>query len=204
MRVIDISRPMLAAPLYPGDPSPYIERISATDAGDDFNTGVLHASLHAGTHLDAPLHAVPEGTDAASLAPDVFLGECAVADFAGEMDGEQAEALLASLGKVQRLLLRGGGTLSPYAAYVLADAGLCLVGVEGVSVSSAPYDEQVHRILLSAGVALLEGLDLSQAAAGRYLLIAAPLRIEGAEASPVRAMLLQRQGIDWDENTWRR
>ena len=78
------------------------------------------------------------------------------------------------------------------------------LGVEGVSVSSAPYDEQVHRILLSAGVALLEGLDLSQAAAGRYLLLAAPLRIEGAEASPVRAMLLQRQGIDWDENTWRR
>ena len=143
-------------------------------------------------------------TDAASLAPDVFWGECAVADFAGEMDGEQAEALLASLGKVQRLLLRGGATLSPYAAYVLADAGLCLVGVEGVSVSSAPYDEQVHRILLSAGVALLEGLDLSQAAAGRYLLLAAPLRIEGAEASPVRAMLLQRQSIDWDENTWMR
>ena len=102
------------------------------------------------------------------------------------------------------VLLRGNVTLSPFAAYVFADAGLCLVGVEGVSVSSAPYDEQVHRILLSAGVALLEGLDLSKAEAGKYFLTAAPLCIEGAEASPVRAMLIQRQNIDWDENTWRR
>ena len=76
---------------------------------------------------------------------------------------------------------------------MLADAGLSLLGVEGQSVAGAECTVTVHRQLLDAGVLLLEGLDLSGVEEGTYFLIAAPLKIAGADGSPVRAMLLERQ-----------
>ena len=105
--------------------------------------------------------------------------------------GDQAEQLLPHL--QQRVLFRGNMTISESAAFVLSDAGLRLVGVEAPSVASPEEDVAVHRQLLMNGVALLENLDLSAVEPGIYYLIAAPLKIAGAEAAPVRALLLERQ-----------
>ena len=81
----------------------------------------------------------------------------------------------------------------PSAAFVLADSGLRLLGVEGQSVAPAGCTVAVHRRLLSSGMVLLEGLDLSGVEEGIYFLMAAPLKIDGADGSPVRAILLERQ-----------
>ena len=197
MRVIDISRPLLTAPLYPGDPPPRLERLSSLDTGDDFTTSALYACLHTGTHLDAPAHALPDMPGVCELASEVFLGECAVVPFDGVMTGRQAEDLLARTGSMQRLLLKGQALLSPSAAFVLSGAGLLLLGCEGPSIAQEPYTLEVHRTLLGAGTALLEGLDLSGAAPDRYFLLAPPLAVQGAEASPVRAMLIARERLDW-------
>lgn len=192
MKILDISRELLTAPVYPGDPAPRLEPLCRTDYGDVCNTSSLHACLHNGTHLDAPRHFVPDGADVAAVPLAACAGECQVVAFDGLLLGAQAEAILARL-RQPRLLLKGQAELSPSAAFVLADAGLTLLGVEGQSVAGAECTVTVHRQLLDAGVLLLEGLDLSGVEEGTYFLIAAPLKIAGADGSPVRAMLLERQ-----------
>lgn len=195
MRMIDITREMLGAPVYPGDPAPRLEALSRMELGDMYSTSSLHACLHTGTHLDAPRHFVPDGADAAGIPLEDCMGECRIAAWDGLLLGAQAEELIRRLGSnfPPRLLLKGSAQISPSAAFVLADSGIRLLGVEAQSVAPADCTAAVHRQLLDGGMLLLEGLDLSAAEEGTYFLFAAPLKIEGADGSPVRAVLLERQ-----------
>ncbi len=184
---MDISREWLSAPVYPGDPVPKTEKISDLHLGDECSTSVIHACLHTGTHMDAPCHFWEGAGDAQSIELSVCCGDCCVIEANGTLVGEQLEKYMWMT--PSRILFKGDVTLSQSAAFVLMDAGVRLVGVEGMSV--APYDAEaeVHRLLLSGGVVILEGLDLSKVEAGQYILHAAPIRIAGADGAPVRALL---------------
>jgi arylformamidase len=160
---------------------------------------------HAGTHVDAPLHWLPGGADADAIPLIACFGSATVVDAAGH-DRVSADVIpQAALRRGHRVLLRTdnserrlarqGGfhedfvALAPDAAELFARAAVALVGVDYLSVESPAGDGSVHRTLLRAGIVLLEGLDLSEVAAGDYNLIALPLRLQGGEASPVRAIL---------------
>lgn len=201
MKIIDISREMLQAPLYPGDPSPRLEPLSRLELGDECNLSALYTCLHSGTHLDAPLHFIPDGQSADQVLLEACVGECSVVEFDGLLLGAQAEELLPDL--KPRVLFKGKTELSPSAAFVLSDAGLLLLGVEGQSAAPVECTAPVHRQLLGSGMVLLEGLDLSQVKPGVYFLFAPPLRIEGGDGSPVRAVLVEREEIDWNEQLWK-
>lgn len=191
MKLLDITREWTGAPVFPGDPPPQVTTLQSMAAGDAFTVHAFSGCLHNGTHLDAPLHAVPDAPDIASLPLEQSIGECCVIPYEGVLLGDAAERLLPR--NASRVLFKGNMTISRSAAFVLADAGLQLVGVEGASVASPEEDIAVHRHLLMNGMVLLENLDLSQAEAGMYFLFAAPLKITGVEAAPVRAILLERQ-----------
>ncbi len=202
MELIDISRELMHAPVYPGDPAPALKKLTNMSAGDSCNTTLLATCLHNGTHLDAPKHFFPQGEGVDAVPLDACIGECTVVECNGLLLGDEAEELLPRLKK--RTLLKGDVQLTPSAAFVLSGAGMVLLGVEGTSVAPPEYAEAVHRQLLGAGIVLLEGLDLSAAKQGvPYLLMAAPLRIGGVDGAPVRAVLAEPQRIDWDERTWR-
>ncbi len=68
MRIIDISRELMSAPIYPGDPMPEIEPLQRIALGDTCNTSTLNICAHNATHLDAPLHFVPDGRNVASVS----------------------------------------------------------------------------------------------------------------------------------------
>ena len=191
VKVIDISREMISAPVYPGDPAPRLQELSRLSLGDGCNLSALSWCLHNGTHLDAPLHFLPDGEDAAEVPLESCVGECLVVACSGVLLGAQVDALLEKQ-RPERLLFKGDVTISPSAAFVLADAGIRLLGVEAPSVALPEEAGEVHRQLLSSGMVLLEGLDLSQAGTGYYYLFAAPLKIAGADGTPVRAVLLER------------
>ncbi len=200
--LIDITRELTKAPVYPGDPAPVLRPLASIAAGDVCNTTLLTACLHNGTHMDAPRHFIPDGTSIDAVPLDVCIGECVVIEYHGLLLGDAAEDLLPRLKK--RVLFKGDVQLSPSAAFVLSDAGVVLLGVESPSVAPPEYTAQVHRQLLGAGMVLLEGLDLSKAQEHTpYLLMAAPLRIGHADGAPVRAVLAEPQRIDWNENMWR-
>ena len=192
MKIIDISRELLSAPVYPGDRVPSVTHVTDTSLGDVATVSDISACLHNGTHLDAPCHFFPAAADVNDYPLDTLCGECFVVEANGVLTGEEMENILARRVGIERLLIKGDATLSQSAAFVLCDAGLKLIGVEGTSVAAASETAVVHRKLLAEPIAILENLDLSAASEGWYLLFAAPIKIDGADGAPVRALLLER------------
>lgn len=184
---IDISREWTTAPLYPGDPPPRLEKLSDMHLGDECNTTVLHACVHTGTHIDAPCHFLEAAGGIEEIPLSVCCGDCCVIEATGMLVGEQLEKYMWMT--PSRILFKGDVHLTQSAAFVLMDAGVRLVGVEGTSVAPPDAEASVHRQLLSAGVVVLEGLDLSGVSAGQYYLHAVPVKIAGCDGAPVRALL---------------
>ena len=193
MEIIDISRDLLKTPVYPGDPEGYVDNIKSMRAGDNCNLNAVYTCLHTATHVDAPLHFV-EGAGAMETLPlDLFIGECLVVETPpGPITGAFAEENFPWDG-CERLLIKGNGLshLMESSAYYIADSGIKLVGTDSQTIGISGANQTVHRALLSENIPIIEGLDLSNVAPGRYFLMAQPLKIAGVEAAPLRAVLVK-------------
>lgn len=197
MKLWDITRELTGATVYPGDPAPRLIRTQQMELGDICNLTTLSLCAHNGTHMDAPLHFIPEGEDISQVSLEACCGSCRVVEWEGPLLGDAAERLADRYPGVKRWLFKGDMRVDISAAYVLADGGPLLIGVEAQSLASFDQTERVHRHLLSEGVLILEGLDLSAVSPGEYTLYAAPLKIAGCEGAPVRALLTDdRDSLD--------
>ena len=192
VKFYDISRELTTAPVYPGDPAPQLSRLSDMALGDAYTASQITMSLHNGTHVDAPCHFFPDADDVTAIPLTQAIGECRVVECDGVLLGDEAERIMRRVGAAERILFKGTATLSQNAAFVLADAGVRVIGVESDSVAPAAETAVVHRALLSEHILLLENLDLSAVEEGTYFLFAAPVKIAGADGAPVRAVLVER------------
>lgn len=208
MTLFDISRPLSTALApWPGD-TPFVHRLTWRIAdGAACNVGAVSMGTHNGTHADAPFHYLADGAPIDQLDPALFVGPAVVADVttAGWTITREALADAAPLlanGGVPRLLLKTGAwpdsarfparlpLLAPDVPAWLAAQGVRLLGLDVPSVDAIDSkDLPIHHALARAGVLILESLDLTGITAGRYELIALPLRIVDGDASPVRAVL---------------
>ena len=189
MLIYDISREVLSAPVYEGDPKPSLQRLKRIEDGSLYNLSSVSLCNHTGTHIDAPLHFDDEGKDISSMRLSQFYGKCTVVTIEGILTGEDMERLLPHCER--RLILHSSGNayLSVSAARVIADSKLVLIGTDALSIAP-PFDEFMpHMELARAGIAVLEGLFLEGVPDGSYTLCAFPLKIAGAEAAPCRAIL---------------
>lgn len=203
--LLDITRPLTPdAPPFPGDP-PLALREAAGHAAHGYRTTALSLCAHSGTHLDFPAHLFPGGATLEAYPAGRFLLPARVAD-AGDARSVSA-ALARSAGNAAGMAVlfrtrnsavrdldpaRGFVALDPEAAEALVRAGCALAGLDGPSADPLEAaDLPAHRILLGAGVFILENLDLSAAEPGDYTLACLPLLVPGLEASPVRAVLLR-------------
>ena len=189
MKLYDISRELFSTPVYPGDPAPKYEKICRISMGDLCNLSGFFTGSHGATHIDAPLHFLQDGASIEQMPLESFFGPCRVLTASGILTGQQIDKL--SLYPGQRLLFRGGAFLSQSAAFALADAGVVLVGPDQQSIAPAGDEEAPHVELLARGIPILEGLYLDDVADGIYTLCAFPLKLQGLEASPVRAVLIR-------------
>jgi arylformamidase len=199
--IIDISRPIGPdTPVWPGDPPVVVERVARVEAGDPADVSRLQLGTHTGTHVDPPAHFLPGGVTVDELPLDVLVGPAVVADLTGvpSIGPGVLEGLGLPTGTV-RLLLKTGreaadraadGLLSADGARWLVDRGVLLVGADTLSVEAATDAYPVHRLLLGAGVVLVEGLDLGSVTPGPYQLVCLPLRITGGDGAPARAVLM--------------
>lgn len=150
-------------------------------------------SPHVGTHADAPSHVIAGGAAMGEVPLEAYIGPARVIDL--PVKGEVgADALPPRCLRVPRVLFRtrGKAFLSPLAALRLVERGAILVGTDALSIDPADADDlPAHRTLLSRGVALLEHLALDAVEPGDYRLVALPLRFDGLDASPVRAILIR-------------
>ncbi len=171
--------------------------------GERNNSSALKMSAHAGTHVDAPFHFVPDGATIESLPLELFIGPALVqeVDAVRHITKEHVGAI--DLKGVSRVLFKTRNSqllhqphydpdfvaFSVEAAEALVARGMKLVGLDYLSVAHADEQVPVHRAFLDHGVVLLEGIDLSEIKPGRYELICFPVRLRGSDGAPCRAVL---------------
>lgn len=191
MKLIDISQEVFSCAVYPGDPKPEKQTLAATSCGDLYNLTALSMCAHNGTHIDAPFHFLSEGKTVDQMDLDCFVGRCYVARHSGDVTADHATAILQKAAGVPRILIAGPATVTANAARVFADGGIRLLGNESQSVGPEDAPMEVHKILLSHEIALLEGIVLQDVPEGWYILSAVPLNLGGADGAPCRAYLMQ-------------
>ena len=194
MKIIDISQEVFSCNVYPGDPQPTLERVVSIDKGDEYNMSTLSMCVHNGTHIDAPFHFLNDGNTVEQIPLEYFVGTCYVVQRDGELTASDAESIMLEAKEhnaAERILIGGNVTVTAEAAKVFADNGINLIGNEGVSIGPVDVPMEVHKILLSANVVLLEGIVLKDVPEGVYFLNAAPLNLAKLDGSPCRAFLIQ-------------
>jgi len=192
LKIIDITRETFSAPVYPGDTIPALEWKKQISAGDEYNYSQILLGAHSGTHADAPLHFIDGGGDITAIPSDALIGECRVIEAPPEaLTGAYVERHFPPM--CERILIKGGATFTDSAAQEAAMlSGLKLIGTQALSIASSNGSpRKPHLAFLRKGIVILEGLELSQVAPGRYFLIAAPLKLAGAEGAPARVFLIQ-------------
>ncbi len=208
----DISAPLGSAPVWPGD-RPFSLQGDRDRDGSGCLLSALSLCSHSATHIDFPGHVRQGGRLLDDYRLQRFILPAWVVSIAGEKRAVTASALrkglpggMVSPGEAvlfktdnseRRLLSRPAFvqdfvSISPDAAHLCAAGKAGLVGIDYLSVDEYGSESlPVHHILLEGDVLILEGIDLSAVPAGRYTLICLPLSLGGAEASPVRAVLLR-------------
>ena len=208
--LIDISRtlnPSIA--VWPGDTPFAMTTVLAKRDGVSVNLTTLTLSAHTGTHADAPYHFDDNGATLATLDLAPYWGLAQVVTVY-KADGalEPADFVHADLTKAPRLLVRSAASAGDPAVFptaivypslalanYLGSLGIVLYGADAPSMDDVeskvlPGHQALHR----NGIAILEGLDLSQAPDGLYELVALPLKIAGGDGTPVRAALRTLEG----------
>jgi arylformamidase len=203
-RLWDISPPLQAdTPVFPGDTA-YQQHWSATlSPGCPVNVSAITLSPHAGAHADAPLHYDPQGAAAGALDLAPYLGPCRVIHAIGCGPLVRPEYLAGHLKSLPaRVLIRvyrhmpqthfdtALPALAPETIEQLADLGVLLIGTDSASIDPAASKTlDSHQVIRRRGLRVLENLLLDDVPEGDYELIALPLKLMTADASPVRAVL---------------
>jgi len=173
-RVIDISVALeRQLPTWPGSRGHRTYRTMAIESGDAANVTQLEMDVHAGTHVENSLHFLADGDPVAQIAIERLVGP-ALWHAADPIFDPQYVALTAE------------------AAHWLVDRHVDVVGIDYLSVQRFEDPPETHRILMRAGIAIIEGLDLSDAGPGVYDLVCLPLSLSRAEAAPARVVLVER------------
>lgn len=210
MTIYDISLTISPSlPTWPGDPGLTLEQFEAMDQGAHVNVTRISSSVHLGTHVDAPHHFLNDGRTVEELPLDVLTGPCYVAQLPDGIDAITAEVLDRTeitpdmkrvlFGTSNSHLWAKGETkfqedfvaITEDGAEWLVARGVQLVGVDYLSVAPFGDSEPTHKVLLKAGVVVVEGLNLSVVMRGFYDLYCLPLKIAGSDGAPARAILVQ-------------
>ena len=195
MKIYDISRELLGATVYPGDPHPTLTTLASMNEGALYNLTAISACCHNGTHVDAPRHFINDGKTVAQMDIHKTVGYAFVAEHSGDVDEKDAERMLRKAREhgeevAKRILIKGDATVTKEAANAFYRGGVSLLGVESQSVGPIDAPMEVHKILLNQEVVLLEGIRLSEVAEGAYFLFAAPINIGESDGAPCRAVLV--------------
>jgi arylformamidase len=206
-KVWDISPPVhTGSPVFPGDAAFASVWAARIGPGCPVNVSTLTLSPHTGAHADAPLHYDDAGSPVGLLDLAPYLGPCRVIHAMGCGPLVQWEHLAHALARLPpRVLVRTyakapishwDDALAAYAPETverLADLGVCLIGIDTASIDPAASKTlDSHQVIRRRNLRVLENLVLDDVPEGDYELIALPLKLTTADASPVRAVLRER------------
>jgi arylformamidase len=205
-RWLDISVPIYSGMVHwPDNPPIQIERVQDIGSGDAANVSKISFGVHTGTHMDAPIHFLPDGQGIDIMPLSATIGPARVIEIGDPTSIKVEELRPHDIRQGERILLRTSNSvrcwqtdsfvedfvyLTQGAARYLAQQRIRAVGVDYLSVGGFRNDGvENHQALLEAGIWIIEGLNLSQVQPGTYDLICLPLRIVGSDGAPARAAL---------------
>ncbi|MCI0520280.1 MAG: cyclase family protein [Chloroflexi bacterium] len=209
MHIYDISLPISPAmPTWPGDSPIELQRTARMEDGEMCNITAMSMSVHTGTHVDAPYHFLGGDTLTVERMSLKTLSGRAYVLHLPDVDLITKEVLENAdiPPRTRRLLFKTRNSalwadptapffedfvaISADGATYLVERGVKLIGVDYLSVAPFAASEPTHQILLKGGVVLVEGLDLSKVAQGRYTLHCLPLKLVASDGAPARAILI--------------
>lgn len=204
-RILDISPPIRGSTaVWPGDTEYRREVRLSLARGDNLELSAIRTTLHIGAHADAPSHFVAGGAAIGARPLELYFGPCQVVAVTLPRHLRIRPEHLHERIQSRRVLFKTGSfpdperfstdfnSLSPELLDWLHHRGVRLVGIDTPSID--PFEDRAlesHRAVARHDMANLEGLVLDHVAPGFYTLIALPLRLEDADASPVRAVLIE-------------
>lgn len=205
---LDVSVPIYAGMVhFPDNPPIEIDTITHVERGDLCTLSRLTLGSHTGTHIDAPIHFLPGGTGAEEVPLDNLIGPARVIEIQ-DPDAVKADELRNhNLDVRERLLFKTSNSercwktsqfvpdfvsIAEDAALYLASLNTLAVGIDYLSAGSPG----THRTLLSAGVVIVEGLNLTGVSQGHYELLCLPLKILGGDGAPARVLLKVSDATD--------
>jgi arylformamidase len=203
---VDVSVPLRSGMVHwPDNPPVRIERMLDIERGDVANVSTISLGSHTGTHMDAPIHFVRGGEGMDRMPLDATMGLARVIEIQDATSIKPDELDPHGIGRGERVLFKTRNSslacwardfiedfvyVSQEAARYLAERGVRTVGVDYLSVGGFYADGvETHQALLGAGIWVIEGLDLSGVEPGEHELICLPLKVEGGDGAPARALL---------------
>jgi len=194
--------------VWPGDTPASREVLCDIGRGDNISLSTLRATVHLGAHADAPSHYAAVGATMEACDLSRYLGPCQVIHVNVRPGERVAKKDVSATLKAPRVLIATGSfpdperwnpdfaALSPELIDWLAAVCVVLVGIDTPSVDLMDSkDLPSHAACRRHDLAILEGLVLKNVPDGVYELIALPLKLEGFDASPVRAVLRDTVGL---------
>jgi len=190
---------------WPDNPPIAIERHLDIGRGDACNLSHMAIGVHTGTHMDGPVHFIDGAAGLDEMPLSAVIGDVRVIEIADPVAVTRDELRHHRLERGERVLFRTSNSprcwqtphfvedfvyIAEDAALHLAEIGVQTVGIDYLSVGGYRVDgARIHHILLSAGIWIIEGLDLSDVPAGRYEMVCLPLKLHGGDGAPARAIL---------------
>ncbi len=210
MPIYDVTVPLYnGLPTWPGDPGVEISDWRSLANGDGANVSLLHFGAHSATHVDAPAHFIKGAEKVESLPLDALIGGTEVIEVSEDCLVIDEEFVTANCAPgTERVLFKTRNSafwsepdpkfhtdftyLDLNAATRLVQQGARLIGIDYLSIEKyGQANHETHLALLSKGVIILEGLNLTDVPAGKYELICLPLRLRSnlGDGGPARAIL---------------
>jgi len=206
-RVWDVSVPNRPdMHFYPGDPTLEQTQVRAIKRGDAANLTHLSLGAHTGTHVDAPAHFIDGAPTLERVPLDRMVGPAQVLDLRGLAAIDAAALRRHQIHSGDIVLFRTDNSerwakpgfqkdftyVTLDGAEHLVERGIKTIGMDYLSIEQfGSRDFAVHKLLLGKGIFVIEGLDLREIAAGPYLLSCLPLKLEGVDGAPARAVLMR-------------
>ena len=206
MRMYDLSVSLYPGMLqWPDDPPVRLTHVASIKTGNPFTLSQFTCGTHSGTHIDAPYHFTEQGKRIDEVSLSDLIGEALVV----QVDANRITADVLrdiDLTRYRRILFKTRNSellreeafheefvsLELAAAEMLVERGVRVVGLDYLSIEAFDSaDHPVHKLLLEHDVVILEGLDLSAVGPGTYLLVALPLKLQGADGAPARVVLVE-------------
>lgn len=208
---IDISVPVFDGMVHwQGDPAVQIGYFASMATGAPCNVSKVNMSAHTGTHMDGPIHFMPNGAGLETLPLDAVIGPCRVVEVHNKVAVTVEDLLPHKLQGGERILLKTINStkawgmapkfdtdfvyISKEAAKHIAEAGVRTIGIDYLSVGGFYKDAvETHQALLSVPVWIIEGINLAHVQPGEYDLICLPVKFSNtADGAPARAVLRKR------------